>query len=81
MTCREITPGAIICGPRKVIEVSRKPYSENAWCFVCRKRRDFVFVVRRADVEIDWYGPWPSVECSEGHSDGDLFPGRVREWE
>ena len=51
------------------------------WCFHCRKRREFFFIVT-APVEPDWYGPNADIKC--GHcntSDGDLFPGREREWE
>lgn len=59
-------------------EVTRKPDGEH-WCFVCRKRRRFDFVVR-APIEPSYYGPNPSIVCELGHTDGDLFPGRFREW-
>lgn len=82
MTCREIGDGGVICGPRRVIVVSRDPEGEH-YCFRCRKVREFSMVVRRDDVPLmeDWYGPWPAIECSEGHKDGDLFPGRQRVWD
>lgn len=81
MTCRPATTnGGVICGPTNVIEVTREEEGIR-WCFVCRKRVPFFFIVRRDDTEEDWYGPWPSVEDDKGHSDGDLFPGRRREWE
>lgn len=51
------------------------------WCFRCRKRREFLYLVT-ADVEPSYYGPNPSVRCAECNLvDGDLFPGREREWE
>lgn len=50
------------------------------WCFGCRKRRQFEHVVT-APVEPSYYGPTHSVKCSGcGLVDGDLFPGREREW-
>jgi hypothetical protein len=67
-------------------EVSRRPDGER-WCFVCRKRRVFEFVVERPIVtSIDdtgcWYGPTSQIECATCRTiDADLFPGRVREWE
>lgn len=69
-----------ICRPGAMREVVRRPDGEARWCFRCRARREFFFVVR-SEVEISYYGPHPSIRCSEGHLDGDLFPGRVREWE
>lgn len=51
------------------------------WCFKCRKRREFWFIVT-APVEPSYYGPNVDVRC--GHcntSDGDMFPGGYREWE
>jgi len=60
-------------------EVKREPDGER-WCFQCRKRRVFEYVVS-APVEMSYYGPRCSIECSVCHlSDGDLFPGRFREW-
>jgi hypothetical protein len=68
-----------VCGPR-MKEVRRESVGER-WCFVCRKRREFAFVVMDT-VEMSYWGPTASVECVDrGHSDGDLFPGRCREWE
>jgi hypothetical protein len=49
------------------------------WCFVCRKRRSFDYVVK-APTEPSYYGPSPSIVGECGHLDGDLFPGRYREW-
>ncbi len=60
-------------------EISRKPDGDR-WCFRCRKVRAFDFVVD-APVEPSYYEPNPSVRCGScGLFDGDLFPGRSREW-
>jgi hypothetical protein len=51
------------------------------WCFHCRKRQEFVFIVT-APIEPDWYGPNADIRCTQCNtSDGDLFPGYEREWE
>ena len=71
-------------------EVIRRPDGER-WCFTCRKRRAFDYVVEapRLDPNVPledqtgaWYGPTPHVECSVCKMwDGDCFPGTGREWE
>lgn len=63
-----------------MVEVHREPDGLPRHCFRCRKHRDFFYVVD-APVELSYYGPNPSIQCSSGHRDGDLFPGREREWE
>jgi hypothetical protein len=60
-------------------EIHREEIGER-WCFVCRKRVQFLYLVH-ATVEPSYYDPNPSIECERGHSDGDLFPGRIREWD
>lgn len=56
-----------------------EPDSER-WCFSCRARREFRYVVKAA-VEPSYYDPNPSIRCGTcGLMDGDLFPGRTREW-
>lgn len=66
-----------ICGTR-MREHSRR--SEGIkWCFHCRKRHEFWFVVTVPD-GLSYYGPnysidGPTRECT------DLFPGWSREWE
>lgn len=51
------------------------------WCFGCRGRREFFYVVT-ATLYPSYYEPNPSVRCGTcGLLDGDLFPGRAREWE
>lgn len=69
----------VVCGePMK--ELTRKPDGEPRWCFGCRKVRDFVFVVS-GSVEPSYYAPNPSIRCEHCDlHDGDLFPGRLREW-
>ena len=69
-----------ICRGPAMEEVKRESQGEK-WCFVCRKRREFFFVVM-SPVEPSYYGPSGSVECVYCRSgDADLFPGIVREWE
>lgn len=67
-------------GPAMVEVVNRRD-GDTRWCFVCRKHQEFRYVVM-APVEPDWYGPHADVKCGKCKtSDGDLFPGRRREWE
>jgi hypothetical protein len=61
-------------------EILREDVGER-WCFACRKRREFQYVVDAPVDIMSWYGPTPSIRCGEcGKIDGDLFPGREREW-
>lgn len=61
---------------------SEREDGEPRWCFYCRKRVPFV---RRLHAPVDiysYYGPHVTVKCARrDHSDGDLFPGRFREWD
>jgi hypothetical protein len=51
------------------------------WCFSCRKRVEFDRIIK-VPAGISYYGPSVEITCSVcGTIDGDLFPGRVREWE
>lgn len=68
----------VVCYGPPMEEVRREPDGER-WCFVCRQRRRFDFVVH-APTEPSYYGPSPSIVDERGHVDGDLFPGRIREW-
>lgn len=79
-------------------EVHRSPLhdGEPRFCFHCRKRRVFDFVVDRPiNIAMDWYwptdeelmdhesyyGPSRRIECTSCHTtDGDCFPGTSREW-
>lgn len=61
--------------------IKDEPNGEPRWCFTCRKVREFRFIVR-APTEISYYGPEGDIKCGTCRtSDGDLFPGRFREWE
>lgn len=64
-------------------EVHREADGEPRWCFTCRKRRDFVYVVDTPTSKYSYYGPHPSIQCAScGQVDGDIFPGRGnRVWE
>ena len=84
MSCQTVmyngTPVHINFGPQMVERVNRVD-GETRWCFVCRQRRGFRYIVM-APVEPDWYGPHADIKCGTCNtSDGDLFPGREREWE
>lgn len=78
-----------ICG-FPVEEIARRPDGER-WCFVCRKRHEFLYIVTASKLDPElpledqpgsWYGPVPHIECSVCHTwDGDCFPGWQREWE
>jgi hypothetical protein len=69
----------VVCFGPPVEEGVRTPDGER-WCFVCRKRRLFDFVVM-APTEPSYYGPYPLIVGECRHVDGDLFPGRIREWD
>ena len=84
MSCQTVTIGDSVVhinrGPEMVEVVNRRD-GQTRWCFTCRTRREFRYIVM-APVVMDWYGPNADVKC--GHcktSDSDLFPGREREWE
>lgn len=70
---------AIICR-EPMEEIHRESVGER-WCFCCRKQREFHYVID-APIAMSYYGPNPYIQCSECRTmDGDLFPGRSREWE
>ena len=71
----EVSDSLIICGTR-MKEFSRNSEGDK-WCFVCRKRHEFWWVVM-VPVGFSYYGPSAHMEgvtrnCS------DLFPGWTRE--
>ncbi len=71
--------GAICGEPLK--EVMRRTDGDIRHCFHCRVKRRFEYVVM-SPVGLSYYGPTPGIECATCHkADGDLFPGREREWE
>jgi hypothetical protein len=60
-------------------EVSRRSDGER-FCFSCRTRREFLYIVD-APVGMSCYGPSSRIECETCSTvDGDVFPGREREW-
>lgn len=83
MDCQTITVGdtvvQILHGP--AMEEVRRESEGVKWCFHCRKRREFFYIVT-APVGLSYYGPSAEIQC--GHCktwNGDLFPGWTREWE
>ena len=71
---------AHICYGPPMKEIHREDLGER-WCFVCHKRREFAYIVT-APTEPSYYGPNPEIKCLACESmDGDLFPGRSREWD
>lgn len=75
--------GVIVCGSGPVEETAREPDGEPRWCFKCRTRREFAYVVKSPTTEQGWWwGPVRSIRCATcDTADGDLFPGRYREWD
>lgn len=65
--------------PTRIYSV--RPDGEPRWCFYCRKHVPFTFTVHVPVDERSYYGPHGTVECERQHRDGDLFPGRWREWD
>jgi hypothetical protein len=67
-----------------VHRVATRVYSQREdgvrWCFLCRKRAPFTLTVHVPTDPMSYYGPHASIECERGHNNGDLFPGRIREW-
>lgn len=82
MSYHQLHDGAVvhINRPGATYVIRRKELGER-WCFRCRERRNFIYTLT-AEVEPSYYDPNPDVKCGHcGKSDGDLFPGREREWE
>ena len=62
-------------------EVVRRRNGESRYCFKCRTKREFLYIVM-TPTEPDYYGPVADIRCGACNtSDGDLFPGHQREWE
>ena len=82
MTCQTLVIDEAVVhinyGPEMVEVVNRRD-GQVRWCFACRQRREFRYIVMAPAVP-DWYGPNTYVKCASCKtSDGDLFPGRDRE--
>lgn len=76
-----VSDGKFAMSGTRMKEHSREPHGELRWCFRCRAHRQFWLVVKVPD-GLSYYGPEASVRCTIcDTSDGDLFPGRYREWE
>lgn len=62
----------------RMMEARRKAWG-NKWCFHCRTRHEFDWVLYTPDGP-SYYGPYVEIE---GPRRGctDLFPGWTREWE
>lgn len=62
-------------------EVVNEPHGAPRWCFKCRHVREFRYRVTQP-TGFSYYGPNPSIRCGTcGLTDGDMFPGRSREWD
>ena len=88
MSCESYNGGTLhICRGPAMEEVRRRPDRE-AWCFICRKRRQFERVVtapvmpkKPTKHNLPWYGPSTHIECGTCKTwDGDCFPGSGRDW-
>lgn len=75
--CRRLGPNLIMCGTA-MVEHSRRSEGER-WCFHCRKRHEFWWVVMVPDGP-SYYGPTAHME-GIGRDCTDLFPGWTRGWE
>jgi len=72
----ETTGNLTIVGTR-MVEHSRR--SEGIkWCFHCRKRHEFFYVVMVPD-GLSYYGPHVEIRGIDRDCT-DLFPGWTREW-
>lgn len=72
----EVDEGFAICGTR--MKEAHRDSMGVKWCFKCRKRHEFWWVVMVPD-GMSYYGPHAEIhgvtdECT------DLFPGWSREW-
>jgi hypothetical protein len=84
-----MTAGVIVCYGPQMEERSRTSMGVR-WCFKCRTRAEFSWVVMSP--VIDWddegsiyaamWGPTAYSECGHcGKHGGELFPGWVYQWE
>lgn len=86
-----LTPRVTICYGPPMKERHRDPMGLK-WCFKCRGRHPFDWVVMGADIQYDADGqisssmymaePYAFAECGGcGKHDGQLFPGWSYRWE
>ncbi|GAB3125861.1 hypothetical protein [Glaciibacter psychrotolerans] len=89
MVIEQIAPAVIICHGPQMAESSRDSMGVR-WCFKCRKRAEFTWVVmapvidwdNKASVYAAMWGPTAHSECGccDEHG-GELFPGWTYRWE
>lgn len=79
MTCQTFN-NVTICGPSAWKEYSRESVGIK-WCFGCRKRLEYFWVVEGDPSPGDWYGPSARFECSGCKGDRTLGFGRAWEWD
>lgn len=73
------TDGQIAISGTRMKEHSRQSEGTR-WCFRCRRRVEFERVVTVPDGR-SYYDGCVWIECTNCKAaDGDLFPGRYREW-
>jgi len=73
----ETAGNVAICGTR--MKEHHRQSEGIKWCFHCRKRHEFFFVVMVPD-GLSYYGPEGRIK-GVGSECTDLFPGWSREWE
>ena len=70
----------VVCAP-EMREVHRETVGVR-WCFHCRERVEFVFVVLDTVEKPTYWDPIRAIRCSACNTtDGDCGFGRSREWE
>ena len=80
MICTEGPVGVFVCR-EPATELSREADGDPRWCFRCRKVQVFHFVITGPTDPMSVYEPTPAIHCSVCNLyDGDLFPGRIRDW-
>jgi hypothetical protein len=69
-----------VCYPGRQERIRHESRGER-YCFRCRKSREFFYDIW-VEIEPSYYATNPSIVCGTCNlTDGDLFPGRFREWE
>ena len=84
MTCHEIVDQddrvvGHVCDAGPYEEIHRESIGQR-WCFECRKRTEYFYVVTAPTDPMSWYGPTPGYKCGSCGKDGYCFPGAWIEW-